>query len=142
MAEFALVLPVLLFILFGIFAFAHYFFFYFVNSTSSREAVRYGTSTGLSNNGVTRYKDCAEIRNAGLGAGAMIGLSAADITVEYDHGPGTSIFGTCPVGGTGPDLESGDRVIVTVTINYEPIVPFPMLENNTLTSLSRRSIIY
>lgn len=141
MAEFALLLPVLLFIIFGIFAFAHYFFNYFVNASTSREAVRYASTVGDSVNGVPRYKDCDEILAAGVNVGSVIDINVADINVSYDNGPGTGGIGSCPIGGTGPDLTSGQRVVVTVTNTYNSIFPFGMLENITLTSTSARTVL-
>ena len=141
MVEFALALPLLLFIVFGVFAFAHYFYFYFVNSTISREAVRYGSMTSNSVNGIPRYKDCNEIRLVGINIGSPIGVTLADISVEYDNGPGTGVIATCPVGGTGPDLTSGQRVIVSVTTNYTSPIPFGPLASTTLNSSSAKTVI-
>lgn len=86
-------------------------------NTASREAARYGSSSGNSINGIPRYVDCDEIRAAATNFDLVVDIQPADIAVSYDHGPGTAVFDTCPVGGPGPaagSISNGDRIIVEI----------------------------
>jgi Flp pilus assembly protein TadG len=141
LVEFALILPFLLMLMLGIMAVGHLYFTYVVNTASSREAARYGVASGLSENGVVRYKDCDAIRAAAMRVGAVIGVEDSEITVEYDDGPGTTVIGTCPSGGTGPDLILGQRVVVTVSIQYDPFFPLVNIPSLPMSSFSGRTIM-
>ena len=140
MVEFAIVMPVLLLIIFGIFAFGHLFFVYIINVSASREAVRYGIATGNSVNGLPRYADCTEITGSAMRIGQVIGMEMADVVVDYDLGPGTPIFYTCP-NSPIPAFQMGARINVTVTTNYDPFIPFVDLPAIPITSFSSRTIV-
>ncbi len=148
MVEFALVLPILLLVMLGLFAFGHLLFSYTLVTAASREAARFGVATGLSDSGVPRFRDCDAIRAAAVRAGSFAGVSAANVTVEYDRGP--KLDGSpadlhadaCPAGGIGPGyINIGDRIVVTVDVDYRPIVPLRIIPDIDLTSVTRRTII-
>lgn len=155
MVEFALVLPILLLIIFGIIAFGHFFFSYSLVVAASREAARFGAAVGLTENSIPRYRDCAQIRRAAVGAGELAGVDGTDSTVQitYDQGPkldGTTVVYTdalgapvgCPIDDIGPGfIELGDRIVVTVTVTYQPIVPLVITDNIPLTATTRRTIM-
>ena len=63
LVEFALILPLLLMIVYGLFEVGRAIFIYSTVISATREATRYGSTTGLVG-GQPRYKDCAGIRAA------------------------------------------------------------------------------
>jgi len=155
MVEFALVLPILLLLILGIFAFGHMFFVYSSVVSASREAARWGAAVGQASEGeapLPRYQDCASIRAAAVRVGAFAGVDATEfdpdndsdsgVNIAFDAGPGTAEFDTCPEGGVGPaGVEVGDRIVVTVRVNYTPIVPFVNLPSFPIEATTGRTII-
>jgi Flp pilus assembly protein TadG len=142
--EFALVLPVLLLLLFGIIEFGRLMTTYSTVRSAGREAARYGSAVGQSSNGVPRYADCTGIRAAAKDVAVLPGLSDGDIDVAYDGGPGTNEGLTCPVGGTvDPNaVVSGSRIVVTVSTTFDAATPLvgALLDGKTVTSTTRRTI--
>lgn len=148
MVEFALVLPILLLLIFGIFAFGHLFFSYSLVVASSREAARFGAAVGLTDNNLPRFRDCDEIRAAGVRVGNLAGVNETNIDIQYDGGvraDGSPVIvypDNCPSPGVGPGyLELGDRIVVTVSVNYRPIVPLVAVQEFPLVAETRRTII-
>ena len=150
MVEFALVLPILLLVILGIFAFGHLFFVYSSVVSASREAARWGSAVGEAPSTFPRYQDCDSIRAAAVRLGAFAGVNATDIDVAddtgvevtYDAGPDTTVYDSCPAGGEGPaDVVMGDRIIVRVKVNYVPIVPFVSLPSFPLEATTFRTIL-
>jgi Flp pilus assembly protein TadG len=126
MVEFALTLPLLMLLMLGIIEFGRPLFTYSAVTTAAREAARYGSAAGGLDTTINNYQDCDGIRAAAARIGGLAGVenSAAGVSIAYDSGPGgPAISGGCPVGGTGPEPHLGDRIIVTVTTTYQPIVP-------------------
>ena len=64
MVEFALVFPLLLLLLFGIFELGRIMFTYSATMAASREAARYGAAILDVGGGIPQYEDCAGIRAA------------------------------------------------------------------------------
>jgi len=64
MVEFAIVFPLLLLLLFGIFEFGRIMFIYSAAVTASRDAARYGAAILDTGGGIPQYEDCAGIREA------------------------------------------------------------------------------
>ena len=124
MLEFALVMPMVLVMILGIFEFGRAAWVYMAVNTASREAARYGSGIGDIGDGTPQYLDCAGIRAVALQFGGPAGVKADDITISYDEGPGTSNLGACPL-AIGA-LETGDRIRVQVVGNFE-ITPVFML---------------
>lgn len=126
MVEFTLVFTLFLMLILGVIEFAHVLFVYTATANAASEAARYGATTGPNGTGVLNYKDCHGIRRAALRVGALAGLKPDDIAVEYDHGPGTGAFASCP--NPPAAVRGGDRIVVTVTVTYRPLVPlFPQI---------------
>jgi len=141
LVEFALVLPVLLLLVFGVIEMGRLLFIYVAVTASSREAARYGSAIGTVPGGGPRYQDCDGMRAAAMRIGSLAGLQPVDITITYDSGPSTSTSGTCPVGGQGPfDLDLGSRVVVNVQSDYQPIAPLVNLPVFPILSESIRTI--
>lgn len=138
--EFALTLPILLMLFFGIIEFGRLLFFYSAVTTAAREAARYGSAAGGYGGSGNYYQDCDGIRAAAKRIGVFAGVSDGDIQISYDEGPGSSAFGNCPVGGTGPELSRGYRIIVEVSTEFTPILPLVNLQSFDIESVARRSI--
>jgi Flp pilus assembly protein TadG len=143
MVEFALVLPILLLLILGVIAVGHLFFTYSFVLSSSREAARYGAAVGTTTGGKIYYQDCDGIRAAAERVGGVAGVKASNVTVNYDKGPDTAAAsaGNCPIGGTGPNVNLGDRIYVQVTLPYKPIVPLVNFPEFTLRANTYRTII-
>ena len=148
MVEFAIALPILLMLLYGILEAGRLLFLYSTVVSASRQAVRYGATTGEGTGGSPRYQDCKGIRAA---ANAVGYLGAFDtIALQYDTGPGTPQIAYCP---NGVDSDSNltttklqgnrTRLVVTVTKQFTPIVPklVPFIQRN-ITASSARTILY
>lgn len=140
MVEFALVLPLLLLILFGLMELGRLLGFYVAVISASREAARYGSAAGDVGGFVAHYQDCDGIRAAGKRVGFFADLEDADFTIAYDQGSEAEpyAFG-CPAPTT--DIELGDRVVITVSQEWQPIVPLVGLAPVNLTSVTRRTIL-
>ena len=123
--EFGLILPIALMLLLGIAEGARFVSEKQAISTASREAARYGSTTGEVA-GVPNYADCASIRARAIDS-TPFDIVATDILVTYDEGPATSQIGLCPTSGpfADPDaIESGDRIVVTVSKPFTSALPF------------------
>jgi Flp pilus assembly protein TadG len=127
--EFALVLPLLLSALFAVVEFSRLYMADQDVVTASREGARFAL-------GGSRYIDCAGIRAAATRLATRSRVTSVDITVRYDHGPGTATFATCPVATSS--IVSGDRVVVTVSRTVTPILPG--FSPTTVTATERRTI--
>lgn len=140
--EFALVLPILLVLILGIIGLGHLFFSYILTITAGREAVRYASVAGMNASGnLMRYRDCAGIRASAVRIGGFAGVAPEDVVVEYDNGPGSAVFATCPLGGTGPALGSGTRVLVSIDHQYTPLVPLIQIDPFPMHAESVRTVI-
>jgi Flp pilus assembly protein TadG len=152
MVEFALVLPITLLIVFGVIEFGYLLFVYSAVNTASRDAARYGIAVGDAADGGSelRYYDCEGILNAGLNFGRYAGILDTDFTIEYDHGPSSTLFSATPftdcptlAGNDGEGIKFGDRIVVTVSHQYEPLITFMGLDIGpfTMESVSYRTIV-
>jgi Flp pilus assembly protein TadG len=149
MVEFALVLPLLLLLIYGIIEAGRLLFIYSTVLTSSREAARYGAAAG----DITpldprdRYKDCAGMRAAARRIGGLAGIQDSDINIVYDRGPSTATIAHCNssftiTGGSGTTITQGDRVVVQVGAIYRPLIPgITRFSTFPITSVTRRAIL-
>lgn len=146
LVEFAMILPLLLLLIFGIIEFGRLISARETVNQATRNSARYGSANQVTVNGVPQYLDCDLIRAAGTDTGGLVTITASEITVAYDNGPGTGSYGSCPAGGSGPNensIASGDRVIVTVSTQLDlmtPIISQFFGGSVTLTSTDRRTI--
>jgi hypothetical protein len=157
MVEFAIVLPLLLLLLYGILEAGRLLFIYSTIVTASRQAVRYGSATGQ---GITttfpRYQDCAGIRAAAQKVDFLNSFDDSDITITYDNGPGvpvTTFDGTCDGAvdtGVLPSANNTTRVLVNINGDYLPIIPklIPFIKRsqdntppNPIKALSARTVL-
>ncbi len=99
MVEFALAIPIVLFLTMGIIEGGRMLFMFSDVYAASREAARYGAGIGLNNlGGVVLYNDCNGILGAAKRVGAFAGVKDSNITIDYDSGPESSKTTGCPVG--------------------------------------------
>jgi hypothetical protein len=161
MVEFALVLPLLMMLILGIFAFGHFMFIYSTLSSASREGARYGAVVGLSENNKIRFEDCKAIRDAAMRVGGFGGLMPENVKIYYyDETTSTPnptdtahLIGRCQdtnnvnvadivyADPLGSGVGLGDRIEVRATVNYIPLVPFVNLPSFPIQSFSVRTIL-
>src|SRR5215211_7531346 len=87
MVEFAIVLPILLLLLYGLLEAGRLLFIYSTIVTASRQAVRYGSATGIGTGTTLRYQDCAGIRESAQRVDYLNSFEDEDIIIQYDSGP-------------------------------------------------------
>ena len=95
MVEFAIVLPILLMMLFGVLEVGRLIFIYAAITNASREAVRFGSAIGYDDDGNHKYKDCMGIRTIAKRSAYFLNLKDQDITISYDRGPNTVDYTVC-----------------------------------------------
>lgn len=141
MVEFAISLPVLLLMLYGIMEFGRMVFIYSLVNTASRDAARYASAYGYSDDGYLKYKYCAGIKNVAQQSAYIVTLTS--ISISYDSGPGTASLGSCTAtsGEQNISLSSGARVTVQVQATYTPLVRFLKFTPKLLTSTNSRTIL-
>lgn len=144
--EFAIALPVLLMLLLGIMEVSRLILMYALVSNASRDAVRYASSWGVESTGASyqRYKYCAGIRNQARTSGYFLNLQNSEISITYDDGPGGTSLGVCDAtSGEDADVvvDTGDRVTVTVTRTYTPLVTLLPITGRNITATSSRTIL-
>jgi len=129
--------------MFGLIEFGRMLFIYTAVTSSSREAARYGAVVGVNADGIVRYKDCDGMRAAARRIGNLAGIQDTNIVIEYDHGPGTGIIGTCPPPGepSTVELDRGDRILVRVGARYQMIVPMLSIQPFTITTSTARTLV-
>ena len=83
------------------------------------------------------FEDCTGIKNRAINKSVGIGLTASEITLQFDTGHGTTpTTNPCTSNQT---LSTGNRVIVTVTKDFIFIVPIPGLKNFTISNTTYRT---
>src|SRR5574338_698689 len=88
MVEFAIALPILLLLLYGILEAGRLLFVYSTVVTASRQAARYGSATGVNASNTPHYQDCDGIREAASKAGYLGPFDT--ISLAYDQGVDSS----------------------------------------------------
>src|SRR5262249_9415845 len=143
LVEFALILPMLLVLLFGIIDMGWIAFNFSQTYNGVREGVRYGSVSGFT--ATKQYLDCATIRATIIRLAGFSGISAGNITIIYDDGRDTAVtaaaeVGSCPNGGSftqnasyipqggasaSPrNVQNGDRIVITIDVNLRFLTPF------------------
>ena len=120
LVEFALILPLMLLLMWGIIEFGRLLVVYTEVSNAAREAVRYGVAHGTDIASDPRYLDCEGIRDAGKAVTAITLLEDDNFAIAYDRGGG-GIFDTCP---PSTQVGFGNRLIITVTQQIRPLILF------------------
>lgn len=128
--EFALAIPFIFMLTFGVIEFGRMMFSYSMVVTAAREAARFGSA-------VDNYQNCAGIQAAAERIGGMAGVQASHVSISYDDGFGGNVR-SCPPGV----LPLGSRVIVSVhDVPYMPVLPMVNLPSISLRSEARRTIL-
>lgn len=144
--EFAIVLPILMMLLVGILEVGRMIFIYAAVNNASREAVRYASAVGLNDSGTTvKYNDCSGIRTMATRSAFFMPLT---VTIYRDEGV-TDTNPPVPVnqvtycsGSTDTvSIPTGDRVTVSVSATYRPMVTLVPLSQRTFTSVSSRTVL-
>jgi hypothetical protein len=150
MVEFAIALPLLLLILYGVIELARIAFIFSSTSNASRAAARYGAGAGENSDGTPHYLDCDGIREIAKQSAYVTDFS--EINITYDRGvnsDGTQI----PIAGIDPDpsvdscssenfnVRNGDRIVVQVSANYEPIVSIIPIDPIEIVSSNARTFV-
>lgn len=141
MVEFALVIPILLLIIVGIFEAGRALYVYQSISSASREAARLGSGAGETS-GTPQYLNCTAIRNRAVQIGRPGNVTVANVLISYDSGPSTTSKGNCGSVAASA-INNGDRIIVQVTGTFTPGAPMPIFRfpTMTFTTITRRTIL-
>ena len=147
--EFALILPLLLMLIYGIIEVGRLIFIFSSVANASRQAARYGSASG-SVNDVAFYQDCEGIRAVANQSAFIVKFN--EINITYDRGvdpDGIQI----PIAGVDPNpsvdscpikdytVRNGDRIIVQVSTTYEPILKLLPVQPIDVVSASARSFL-
>jgi uncharacterized repeat protein (TIGR01451 family) len=151
MTEFALTLTILLLVVYGLLETGRLLFIYASTVTAARQAVRYGSATGLNGSGTEYYQDCDGIRAAVHNVGFINTFDNSDIVIAYDRGvESDGSIRQIDAGNPDPDcdndissmeIQNGDRIRVQVSAQWQPIVPIVPLDPFTITAESSRTIL-
>src|SRR5258706_1304827 len=143
--EFALVLPILLTLLYGLLEAGRYAFIRASTITAARQAARYGSTTGINGDGIPYYDDCTGITAAATKVGFINTFECRGISHEggLDAGRVPLDIGNpaCGAYGVDPKPGNGDRVIVDVKATWSLIVRIVPLNQVTFDSTSERTIL-
>ncbi len=150
MLEFALVLPILVILLYGIIELSRLVFIVASVANASRQAARYGAGSGEPNSGVTYYQDCDGIREVANQSAILTEFE--EINITYDRGvtaEGEQIpildidpspdADTCPIEDNV--IRNGDRIIVQVSASYQPILSLNNIESLDIVSANARTFL-
>jgi Flp pilus assembly protein TadG len=148
MVEFAIVMPLLLALLIGIFEFGRMIFIYAVVTNASRESVRFASAIGFSDNTYyPKYQYCAGIRAVAKKYGFLLNLQDSDIRIYSDTGPSTTATEKCTASSYSATNDSTivitmgkSRATVTVTAHYSPMVKFIPITTRDFIASSARTI--
>jgi len=141
LAEFALTIPILLMLIFGVIDFARAVFALSQVVDASRQAVRYGIVTGLSSN-QKQYLDCNGIRATALAVPGFVDM--ADFTLDiYYEDPQNTFISNCVDTLTVWDINHGDVLAVHAEGSIRPLTPVLLLftDRFTFEYTSRRTIV-
>jgi hypothetical protein len=143
MTEFALIIPILLVLLYGIIEGGRLLFIYTSVAAAGREAARYAAGIGnVASLGQPLYNDCAGIRAAATRIGFFAGVKASDVHIYHDSGPGTTATEYCKTPtDTLSSVAEGDRIDVKIFTPYNPIVPILPIGPMTLRSDNAHTIL-
>ena len=158
MVEFALALPVLLLVVYGLLEAGRLLFIYASVVTSARQAARYGSATGLTPANLRYYQDCGGIKAAAKRVAFINRIDDNNISITYDHGLNSSGEpkwwpqysynkdnppACWPSNWANPNpIANGDRIRVQVISHWDPIVRVvPSWKGFDITSQSSRTLL-
>jgi hypothetical protein len=144
MVELALVMPILLVLLLAIIEGARLMFIYASVAAAGQEAARYGSGVGNNSSGIALYNDCDGIRAAATRIGFFAGVTSSDVTISHDSGP-DDIHPVTYCSGHVGDLGNqrlGDRIVVAIQVDYEPMVPIVPIPAIPMHASNARTILF
>jgi len=134
LVEFALTLPILLFVVFGVLDFGRILFTYAQASNSLREALHYAELTSGFDNTYIPYLDCAKMTDL---AERNYFANSQTVTITYIKATNMATTYSCPANAS--DIETGDMLRIRLVAKVDPIMlPFGSLN---LTFQGQRSIV-
>jgi Flp pilus assembly protein TadG len=137
MVEFAIVFPLLLLFLFGIFEFSRIMFAYSAAVSASREAARYGAAIYDTGGGIPQYEDCAGIRDTAKRIGKYAGITDSEIVIQYSNDSG--VYSTsCP---PSQEVTAADTISVSINTSVTPMTPVGKLSAIPISSSTSRTIL-
>lgn len=145
--EFALVLPILLLLIYGMIEVGRMIFIYANVVSAARLASRYGAAVGQSQTaGVPLYQDCAGIRAAAQRSDFMGNFSDQQIKIWHDSGEGNNETEYCKPGqktdrSFQPSGGNSSRLRVQISADFTPLLSFIPLEPFAISSISARTIL-
>ncbi len=149
MVEFMLALPLLLVLIYGTIEVARLIFIFSSVANASRQAARYGSTTGEIDN-VAYYQNCEGIREVASESEYLIPFDEINITYDRGVNPDGSPIpisdidpspsaDTCPIGDE--KIRNGDRIVVQVSASYEPIISIIPIKPLKVVSASAHSFL-
>ena len=135
--EFAIVFPLLLLLIFGIFEISRIMLAYSAVVSASREAARYGAAILDTGGGIPQYEDCTGIRETAKRMGQFTGITDADITIQYSNDSGI-YSNVCP---PSQEVLSADTISVTINTSVTPNTPIGNFHAIPISSSSSRTIL-
>ena len=144
MVEFAIALPVLLLLLFGIMEVGRLMLTYAMVVNASRDAVRYASAVGRGDDGLFKYNNCAGIKQAAIRSTYnFVKILPSNISISYVDENGNNPKVCDEPSGEDPDItvKSKYRVTVQVTANYTRLVTLIPIPSRSITSTSTRTIL-
>jgi hypothetical protein len=147
LVEFALTVPILLFLVFGIIDLARLIFSYTQVMDASRQGVRYGIVEGLDVDNY-QYLDCAAIRERVRETPGLVPSADLDITITYEHPVTGATLASCGTSGTlntsqkNTIMTTGAVLVVQVEGEIAPVTPVLALFDDTwsIDYTSKRTI--
>lgn len=141
--EFALVFPIILMITYGIIELGRMVFIYASVTNGAREGSRYGSAAGVGDNSIVQYADCAGIKDAVRHTAFLITVPDSNINISYEISPSAGWSTTCATVQSDPSIvQLGDRVLVQVAVQYEPIIGnFLGIHGFTINAANARTIL-
>ncbi len=126
LVEFALILPLLLIVFIGIAEFGRMFAIYSNLFNAAREGSRYGIVNPLDTDGII-WATWSKM--------ALVDPYQVETVIQYDSGPDTPTK-------TAPQVRVGDRVVVHLSYDFEPMLPFlaPLMSDLVVETTAARTI--
>jgi Flp pilus assembly protein TadG len=118
LVEFALVIPILLMLMMGIFDFGRLMFALVNISNATREASRYASVPGPDDEN-PQTTNCNGIVSMARGSAFLFELNSVTVSYERDG----SVYATCDSPPAAGDLQLGDRVVISTTATIRILTP-------------------
>jgi len=149
------VLPLLLLLVLGTIEAGRLLAIFSSMSSAAKQAARYGAVAGdrdaTTSGEQPFYQDCQGIRTTVRRTALFVGLSDSEIDIHYDRGTGTltQTVAICAAGALSPTitlssttgLQDGDRLVVSLSTTYRPIVPLVPIPDIPFTFSAARTIL-